>query len=244
MKRRKITNSHTTLVLNGQGKFTTFKFNQARARRNILKLIILRELPFQFVEDPIFQWCVNEGFHPGFVKFSRNTLRTDLYKCYQEGKQQLKNMLLEIPGTISLTYDIWLSKQRLSYLGITAHFIDRNWMMQKRIITYALTDTSHAGENIADFIFRKLVNDRGISEKLFSLAMDNASANTVSVERLKKLLPNLPSKGDLFHVRCCCHILNLVFQDGLKVKGFTDMLDHMKSSWKHIFMSGTRCIQI
>ncbi|KAI3855850.1 hypothetical protein MKW92_037216, partial [Papaver armeniacum] len=73
--------------------------------------------------------------------------------------------------------------------------------------------------------------------------MDNASANTVSVERLKKLLPNLPSKGDLFHVRCCCHILNLVVQDGLKVKGFTDMLDHMKSSLKHIFMSGTRCTQ-
>lgn len=60
---------------------------------------------------------------------------------------------------------------------------------------------------------------------------------------MKKLLPNLPSKGDLFHVRCCCHILNLVVHDGLKVQGFTEMLEHVKDSLKYIFMSGTRCTQ-
>ncbi|XP_026399401.1 zinc finger BED domain-containing protein RICESLEEPER 2-like [Papaver somniferum] len=243
LKKRKTDNSQTTIVVNGQGKIATFNFNQARARKNVIKLIILRELPFQFVEDPIFQWFINASFHPGFVKFSRNTLRTDIYKCYLEGKQQLKRILLDSPGRISLTSDIWLSKQRLSYLGITAHFIDKNWVLQKRIITYALIDTSHTGENIAEFIFRKLVHDWSISEKLFSLDMDNASANTVSVSRLKKLFPNLPSKGDLFHVRCCFHILNLVVHDGLKVQGFTEMLEHVKGSLKYIFVSGTRCTQ-
>ncbi|XP_026383399.1 zinc finger BED domain-containing protein RICESLEEPER 4-like [Papaver somniferum] len=129
LKKRNTDNSQTTIAVNGQGKFSTFHFNQARARKNVIKLIILRELPFQFVEDPIFQWFINASFHPGFIKFSRNTLRTDIYKCYLEVKQQLKRILLDSPGRISLTSDIWLSKQRLSYLGITAHFIDKNWVL-------------------------------------------------------------------------------------------------------------------
>ncbi|RZC59273.1 hypothetical protein C5167_006579 [Papaver somniferum] len=45
----------------------------------------------------------------------------------------------------------------------------------------------------------KLANDWGISMKIFSLSLDNASANTVSVQRIKVMLPDLPSKGDLFH---------------------------------------------
>ncbi|KAI3914236.1 hypothetical protein MKW92_001077, partial [Papaver armeniacum] len=77
----------------------------------------------------------------------------------------------------------------------------KNWVLHKRIISYTLLDKSHTGEHIAELLIQKLANDWGISKKIFSLSLDNASANTVSVERLKVMLPDLPSKGDLFHVR-------------------------------------------
>ena len=59
----------------------------------------------------------------------------------------------------------------------------------------------------------------GIEKKLFSITLDNASANDACVGILKKqlLLNNaLVYNGELFHVRCSAHILNLVVQDGLK----------------------------
>ncbi|RZC51518.1 hypothetical protein C5167_019948 [Papaver somniferum] len=60
-------------------------------------------------------------------------------------------------------------------------------------------DKSHTGEHISELLIQKLANDWGISMKIFSLSLDNASANTFSVQRIKVMLPDLPSKGDLFH---------------------------------------------
>ena len=50
--------------------------------------------------------------------------------------------------------------------------------------------------------------------------MDNAKANDVAIRNLKDSFiirkPSLPVEGQLFHVRCSAHILNLCVQDGLK----------------------------
>lgn len=54
---------------------------------------------------------------------------------------------------------------------------------------------------------------------MFSVTLDNASNNDVSVEMLRTQLNvknALVCDGDFFHIRCCAHILNLVVQEGLK----------------------------
>ena len=51
------------------------------------------------------------------------------------------------------------------------------------------------------------------------MTLNNASANAVSVDMLREQLVVkgvLVHNGDLFHMRCCAHILNLVVQEGLK----------------------------
>ena len=55
---------------------------------------------------------------------------------------------------------------------------------------------------------------------MFSITLDNASANFIMQERLKEnmnLSNSLICNGDYFHVRCCAHILNLIVQNGLTV---------------------------
>jgi len=55
--------------------------------------------------------------------------------------------------------------------------------------------------------------DWGLEKKVFSMALDNASANDVLQNTLKSqlLLQNgLICGGKFFHVRCCAHILNLI----------------------------------
>ena len=59
-----------------------------------------------------------------------------------------------------------------------------------------------------------------IDRKICSIPVDNCKTNDVMVGMLKEeLLGNFLIGGDLFHVRCAAHILNLVVQDGLKVLG-------------------------
>jgi hypothetical protein len=60
----------------------------------------------------------------------------------------------------------------------------------------------------------------GIDKKFFSITLDNASANDNMQDHLKRHLRmqgNLMGSGEFFHIRCSTHILNLIFQEGLRV---------------------------
>jgi hypothetical protein len=64
-----------------------------------------------------------------------------------------------------------------------------------------------------------LLEEWGIDKNVFSITLDNASVNELCVVNLKPKLnmkKALPCDGDLFHMRCCAHILNLIVQDALK----------------------------
>jgi len=76
----------------------------------------------------------------------------------------------------------------------------------------------HNGASLAEKIY-SLLEEWGIDKKVFSITLDNVFANDLCVVNLKpKLNMNkvLPYEGELFHMRCCAHILNLIVQDGLK----------------------------
>jgi hypothetical protein len=65
-----------------------------------------------------------------------------------------------------------------------------------------------------------------IDKKLFALTLDNASANEVVVKDIISELnvsasSSMVCGGVFFHVRCACHILNLVARDGLSVISHT-----------------------
>ena len=50
-----------------------------------------------------------------------------------------------------------------------------------------------------------------IDQRIFTLSLDNASNNNVAVDFIRSFL-SLPCHGDPFHIRCICHILNLIIQ--------------------------------
>lgn len=61
-----------------------------------------------------------------------------------------------------------------------------------------------------------------VEKKIFALTLDNASNNLVAVtdiiDDLKKNgNGSLVCDGIFFHIRCACHILNLVARDGMAV---------------------------
>ncbi|KZV39819.1 hypothetical protein F511_27822 [Dorcoceras hygrometricum] len=99
---------------------------------------------------------------------------------------------------------------------VTAHFLDCDWKLHKRIINFTKI-TSHNGEEIGKMV-EVCLREWGI-EKVFSLVVDNVSSNNAAIDYLKRRMKSENSllfEGKYLHMRCVCHILNLIVKDGLK----------------------------
>jgi hypothetical protein len=76
----------------------------------------------------------------------------------------------------------------------------------------------HTSKTLADTLVQCLM-DWNLDTKLSTLTVDNCSTNDAMIERiLKKITPrSLILGGQLFHMRCAAHILNLIVKDGLSI---------------------------
>ena len=143
-------------------------------------------------------------------------------------RKKLKALLKSVNKT-SITTDMWKSSHQVAeYMVVTSHFIDGGWSLQKKVLSFVKVPSLRCGVDVADAIF-KYLKAWGIENKVFSISVDNASYNDSCIRNLKKnlsLCNKLVFDGELFHVRCCAHILNLLVQDGLdKIKNIILHLD-------------------
>nr|XP_011463596.1 PREDICTED: zinc finger BED domain-containing protein RICESLEEPER 2-like [Fragaria vesca subsp. vesca] len=131
-------------------------------------------------------------------------------------KKELKNTLKKL--RVNLTIDTWTSVQNINYMVLTAHFIDINWKMHKRVINFAVIQ-NHQGATIGRLI-ESCLADWGI-EKVMCIIVDNASANKSAMEWLVAKMNRsagyqLILGGKYMHMRCTAHITNLIVGHGLK----------------------------
>ncbi|CAN6861184.1 unnamed protein product [Brassica oleracea] len=177
-------------VHGGKSVGMTKPFDHVVCKRATVKMIIMDELPFSFVENEGFrQFC--ETVIPWFSIPSRRTITREM-DCYYN---------FELYG----------------YNCSSAHFIDMDWQLYRRIISFSPI-LDHKGDTIANQFIRSL-DDWGI-EKVFSETLDNASSNDKAISILKdRLLQKnndaLMMNGEFMHIRCCAHILNLIANEGL-----------------------------
>ncbi|KAL3347815.1 hypothetical protein AABB24_021455 [Solanum stoloniferum] len=211
-----------------------WKFEQEVVRKALVEMIIMDELPFGFVEKEGFKKFMSQA-QPLFRIPSRRTITRDCYALYSELRYNLKKSFREIQPKICLTTDTWTSMQRINYMCLTAHFIDRNWVLHKRILNFCPI-SSHKGEQMAEAIGNCLLDWN--LDNVFSVTVDNASSNSVMITELSKQLDMWGTnimKGKHLHVRCMAHILNLIVQEGLKeidisVKRVRQMVRYVRSS--------------
>ncbi|KAH0743222.1 hypothetical protein KY290_031215 [Solanum tuberosum] len=86
----------------------------------------------------------------------------------------------------------------------------------------------------------KYLRDWGL-DKIFTITVDNASSNDVTVKELSKIFTKRAinfMNGEHLHVRCMTHILNLVVQDGLKVSVVS--IERVRKAVKYIRLSPVR----
>ncbi|KAL1148125.1 hypothetical protein V6Z11_A10G103600 [Gossypium hirsutum] len=178
-------------------------------------MIVIDELLFKFVESEGFKKFMFVAC-PRFHIPSRTTMTRDVYQLYLDERVKIKQLLRSSCSKVCLTTDTWTFLQRGNYLCITAHFIDNDWKLNKKILNFCLI-SSHKGKSIGMAIEKCLLN-WGI-DKLFTVTVDNASSNDVAIGYLrKKFNPRrgLVQNGKYLHMRCMTHIVNLIVVEGLK----------------------------
>ena len=198
----------------------TFRYDEAVSLRLFYLSIIMHEYPFNIVEHDYLVKFIH-SLRPSFPIKSRPCVKKDIVNIYKEEKAKLYDYFKTLQCRFSTTMDMWTSGQNKGYMCITAHWIDDNWCMQKRIIKFMNVEGQHSGKNLALHFYDCIV-DWNLDRRLLALSLDNAAANDKCAETLvmkfNKKTP-LICDGVFFHVRCLNHILNLVAQDGLKTIG-------------------------
>ncbi|KAL6631066.1 hypothetical protein ACP70R_028406 [Stipagrostis hirtigluma subsp. patula] len=216
-----------------------WNFKQDVSRQELVKLIVVHELPFSLVEYPKFRSFVS-SLNPWFTHISRTTIRADCIATYEHGMMDFREKLKNMKCRVSLTADFWTSNQKMGYLCVTCHYIDENWKIHKRIIKFGLVETPHNGRNMFNAMLRTL-QDWNLEHKVFAITLDNAAANHSFVSTLKENLVAkklLHGQGKLLHNRCAAHVLNLIVQEGLEQ--ISDAVSNIRESVKYIKSSQAR----
>ncbi|CAK8576547.1 unnamed protein product [Lathyrus sativus] len=230
------------MLLDMEGKLKRRKFDQKVNREIIAEMIITHGAPFNIVEWQAFrkyQKIMNEECR----WISRNTIKADVMEIYKVEKERLRSQLAQISGRICLTSDCWTSCTNHGFISLTAHFVDMNWNLNNKILAFSHLKPPHSGPQLALKVM-ELLREWGIERKVFSLTLDNASANDNMQNYLKEhlgLSSSLLLNGEFFHIRCCAHVLNRIVQDGLKVA--SDVLHKIRQSVHYVRASESRTIQ-
>ncbi|GJW06696.1 zinc finger BED domain-containing protein RICESLEEPER 2-like protein, partial [Tanacetum coccineum] len=215
-----------------------WKFDNARIREIVSHMLMVHELPFNFVEYDLFTLLMKEA-NPKFNKISRASARQDCISSYKIERKRIQKLLNSV-NRVSITTDMWTLNQNIHYMVVTCHFVDYDFKLNKCILSFVDVPPPYYGIGIYDCLF-KCLKEWNFKMKVATLTVYNAKTNDVVAKKLRENL-NLQGKlaigGKLFHVRCCAHILNLLVQDGLSEIG--NIIHNVRESVKHVGASPGR----
>lgn len=136
-------------------------------------------------------------------------------RCDMERRKIAK----EIAGasSISMTADGWSSSNDIPFLGMTGHFITKEWLYRHITLDFVELQGAHSGENMAHAV-KTTLEEYGATDKLFALTSDNASNNATLVFHLDQILGGESTKftSDM-KISCLAHVVNLAAQDFLTI---------------------------
>ncbi|KAK9929235.1 hypothetical protein M0R45_026341 [Rubus argutus] len=210
--RTEIDKGQTHLATYGKDA-TVMHWTQENCITAVTEMIVMDELPFSFIERPGFRRFCSVAI-PKFLVPSWKVIVKTFLRMYQSKKEELRKELSR--HCVCLTTDTWTSVQNINYMVLTAHFIDSSWKMHKRVLNLRVI-SNNQGTTIGK-ILESCLHDWSI-KKVLTISVDNASANKIAVDYIRKKMFNLDRQqvfgGKFLHVRCLAHIVNLIVRSGL-----------------------------
>jgi hypothetical protein len=113
----------------GFGTLTNFVYNEKRVRELATHMVLLHEYPSNIMEHELFNKFMR-ACTPHWKKIRCATVKCDCIATYN-----IETFLSGV-DRVNITTDMLTSSQKVSYMVITCHFVDSNWLLQKRILNF------------------------------------------------------------------------------------------------------------
>jgi uncharacterized CHY-type Zn-finger protein len=219
-------------------KVTTFQLEE-----QLLKTITCLRLPFQTVENPVFQRLlnlVNSG--TGVLELpSAKTLRRRLRNAVTV---QQESQLQDLPedAKVSLALDCWTSPFQQAFMAITVYFIDKDWNYREMLLGFEPLHGPHTGNNLSD-VLHQLLKERGLLDRIFSVTTDNASNNETLIRALQEKLIStgaIGSRESIIRVPCMAHVIQLCLKQLLGHIRAAPKNKEVKTFWSDTQVIGLR----
>ncbi|CAH9123067.1 unnamed protein product [Cuscuta epithymum] len=226
---------------NNQQPFGNFSYNAAQNLTGMANLLVEENLPFLFSESVALKDYAQTCLNPQFRGYSRKTVKKEIIRLYRAEKTRLQDFFANFDGRVTICSDIWEDEfHHIYYLGLTAHFVDHDWNMDKRVLAFREFNERHTAEHIF-ILMEHILIEYNLFDKVFVIGFDNATNNTAAIPKLRELCGANTLMGRFFHQRCACHVINLCVQDGLKALG--DALEEVKGGIRRIWANGQLRLQ-
>ncbi|KAL4607009.1 hypothetical protein ACB092_09G144200 [Castanea dentata] len=158
-----------------------YQFNQAKVRNNLARMVILHEYPLSMVDQIGFREFV-DSLQPLFKLVSRNTLKSDILKIYDNEREKVLKMIDKNGSRMVITTNMWTSSNK------------------KRGFVYV--PSPHTKDVIAE-VFVDCFLKRNISRELYIITTNNCSTNDIMIRLLLNKLDtsSLMLGGSMLHMR-------------------------------------------
>ncbi|KAL6565225.1 hypothetical protein OROGR_002176 [Orobanche gracilis] len=161
-------------------------------------------------------------------RLSVSLVEKEVLEIHEECKEKAKKFLKDFQGKVTLSYEWmvlghdWTRDYIKSpilhedFVCITAHFIDDNWKVRKRILGYT-TDESVSLDDCYIYAFRNAVQGFEIENKVSTLLLPNTEG--FDEETLGSFRKGIEEKGDnsitppVFLLYCCADLFWLMVDD-------------------------------
>src|SRR5664279_5539412 len=97
--------------------------------------------------------CIRGLGQPMFKRVHNRKMVSEIKNQFNSRKNELKAIFAVQNNKVSITSDIWTAgKHGLGYSCVTGHWIDDQWVLQKRILSFRVLESPHT----ANIIFKSI----------------------------------------------------------------------------------------
>src|SRR5947209_1483521 len=179
-------------------------YDQKEKELSTLKWILLTTQPLSTVTHKAYIDHMHV-IDPQYIIPGEKKLRMMIARSYGYNRDKLK-LLLKTAHSISLTTDLWSSRAKHGYLGLTATWINKNFEIIDVLLEISYFPSPHSAKAISEAI-KKAMQNWEIENLVVSITTDNG-ANVVAA--IRDLTP-------IKRLSCAAHTLQLAISKGLKV---------------------------
>jgi len=182
-------------------------------------MIITDFQPFKVVEDKGFKKFVNL-LNPNYTLPTRQAISKTLIPLeYQKCVFRVEELIEKEVDNVCLTTDCWTSRYNKSYIAVTAHFVNKEFILKLVLIECTEIIERHTSVNLSNEI-KAIITKWKLDGKVVLVVLENAST-------IKNAINNLQIR----HLGCFAHTINLVVEEGLKCE--SDLINKVKTVVTH-----------